>query len=123
MSTKEQQRSAYALKRIHDFGNNGVPEKDANFIVGTPTMILANGIAQTMAFLLSKGEERTTKVFNILKGWLSQEIKAMQKSGSDHQFLSLFANLEQNDYLQAQQEALALLQWLKRYARAFEAKP
>jgi CRISPR-associated protein Cmr5 len=119
MPTKEQQRSAFALLRINDFGAQGVPEKDANFIVGTPNMILTNGISQTMAFLLSKGEERSTRVFCILKDWLSQEIKALPNSANNHQFLSQFAKLEQNDYLRAQQEALALLQWLKRYARAF----
>lgn len=122
MPTKEQQRSAFALQRINDFGTNGVRKEDANFIVGTPTMILTNGIAQTMAFLLSKGEERCTRVFTILKEWLSQEIKALPNNANNHQFLAQFASLEQNDYLRAQQEALALLQWLKRYARAFQAE-
>lgn len=123
-TTKEQQRSAFALEKIREFGVNGVPKEDANFIVGTPTMILTNGIAQTMAFLLSKQKQdsvvKEIKVFRILKAWLSQEIEALSDNGNDQQFLARFAALEQNDYLRAQQESLALLQWLKRYARAFE---
>lgn len=118
-TTKEQQRSAFALQRINDFGAN-VPTDAANFIVGTPTMILTNGIAQAMAFLVAKGDTRTLGVFSILKDWLAQEIPALAQNANDRQFLAQFANLEQNDYLRAQQEALALLQWLKRYARAFE---
>jgi CRISPR-associated protein Cmr5 len=121
--TKEQQRSAFALQRINDFGANGVPKDDANFIVGTPTMILTNGVAQTMAFLLSKQKGdavvKEVKVFKILESWLAKEIPALTgKEGK--QFLMQFAKLEQEDYLRAQQEALALLQWLKRYARAFQ---
>jgi CRISPR-associated protein Cmr5 len=119
-TTKEQQRSAFALKRINDFGHNGVPEKEANFIVGTPTIILINGIAQTQAFLMSKKKEREVvvevKVFDILKDWLAQEIPALPENVDNRQFLSQFAALEQQDYLRAQQEALALLH----YARAFE---
>lgn len=115
-TTKEQQRSAFALQRT----GAEISSEHANFIVGTPTMILTNGIAQTMAFLLSKRDEKTMRVFNILKEWLSLEIGALQGNGNDQQFLTRFAGLEQNDYLRAQQESLALLQWLKRYARAFE---
>lgn len=124
-TTKEQQRSAFALQRIADFGGNGVPKEDANFIVGTPTMILTNGIAQTMAFLLSKQKQdnvvKEVKVFRILRDWLLREkIVTLPDNENDQQFLARFAGLEQNDYLRAQQESLALLQWLKRYARAFE---
>lgn len=124
-TTKEQQRSAFALQRIIDFGNTGVPKGDASFIVGTPTMILSNGIAQTLAFLLSKQKPaevvKEVKVFRILKAWLAQEIPILGPNNPDDRtFLSRFSALEQNDYLRAQQEALALLQWLKRYARAFE---
>ena len=124
MNTKEQQRSAFALQRIQDFGADGVSKNDANFIVGTPNMILANGIAQTMAFLLSKQKNDQivveVKVFKILKKWLSREISSLSDAADDRNFLALFSTLEQNDYLRAQDEALALLQWLKRYARAFE---
>jgi len=121
-TTKEQKRSAFALKRINDFGTK-VSKDDANFIVGTPTMILTNGIAQTMAFLLSKKDEKKevkeVKVFKILQQWLSTEIPAL--NGTDEKtFLKQFSTLDQNDYLRAQKEALALLQWLKRYARAFQ---
>lgn len=121
MATKEQQRSAFALENISDFGAQGVPKEDANFIVGTPTMIMTNGIAQVMAFLLSKQKPdcKEVRVFRILKRWLEQEIPGLS-DGNDRQFLAQFAGLNQNDYLRAQQESLALLQWLKRYARAFE---
>ncbi|MDY0300871.1 MAG: type III-B CRISPR module-associated protein Cmr5 [Trichlorobacter sp.] len=123
MATKEQQRSAFALQQIEEVFGVEVAKADANFIVGTPTMILTNGIAQTMAFLLSrKKSEKERGVFNILKKWLAQEVPGLAGPTDEKIFLQKFASLQQKEYLQAQNESLALLQWLKRYARAFESE-
>lgn len=121
MPTKEQQRAAYALSMINTQFNGHVDEETANFIVGTPTMILTNGLGQSLAFLVSKNEsEKHRKAFQILCGWLRQEVPALSRAAGDMQFLNAFAALEQDAYLHAQHEALAVLAWLKRYARAFE---
>lgn len=119
MQTKEQQRSAFALNQIEKRFQVPVDKETANFVVGVPTMILANGIAQTMAFLLSKKKDQHLKTFAVIRTWLEQEIPAL-KQNADLNFLKKFAELDQREYLKAQQEALALLQWLKRYVRAFE---
>ena len=120
MQTKEQIRSAFALGQIQSVFNDRVDEKTANFLVGVPTMILTNGLAQTLAFLLSKKKEQKHKdTFHIIKNWLSREIPSLT-TNSEMEFLNKFAELKQSEYLKAQQEALAMLQWLKRYARAFE---
>ena len=55
--TVQQQRAAFALNEISKIAekNKGkISAELASFIVGMPTMILANGIGQTFAFLLSK---------------------------------------------------------------------
>lgn len=120
MQTKEQTRSAFALEQIRTVFNDQVDEKTANFIVGTPTLILTNGLGQTLAFLLSKKKELKQKaVFDMIRKWLMKEIPALQ-GGAEMDFLKKFASLDQTTYLTCQQEALAMLQWLKRYARAFE---
>ena len=119
MQTKEQKRSEFALEQVEL--SFGIPvEKDvANFVVGVPTMVLANGLGQTLAFLLSKQKDQHAKTFRAIKKWLEQEIPVL-KATPDIDFLKKFAGLEQNIYLHAQQETLAMLQWLKRYVRAFE---
>lgn len=120
MQTKEQKRSAFALEQISKVFRGQVDEKTANFIVGVPTMILSNGLAQTMAFLLSKKKDTKYKdTFDVIKTWLTQEFPAL-KNQPEIEFLLSFSELKQDQYLQAQQEALAMLQWLKRYVRAFE---
>ncbi|MDA3787210.1 MAG: type III-B CRISPR module-associated protein Cmr5 [Desulfobacula sp.] len=127
MISKEQKRSDFALNSLIRLEQTHSIEKEfANFIVGTPTMILENGFAQTMAFLLSKcaGELKepfTNKyyfTFQTIAGW-SQEIN--NNIPKDHRaFFTAVSNLEQREYLMVQEEALKMLQWLKRYARAFQ---
>lgn len=119
MQTKEQQRSAFALEKVKTVFRMPVSKDVANFIVGTPTLVLENGLGQTLAFLLSKQKQEHTNICNILRDWLGQEIQALQAT-DNFTFLQELAELDQHQYLRAQQEALALLQWLKRYARAFQ---
>lgn len=124
MQTKEQKRSQFALEIVNEhFPNSQVDKESANFIVGVPTMILTNGIAQTLAFLLSnKTKPKQALVFKIIRAWVQHEVPKLQVA-SEMEFLQKFAKLEQDEYLSAQREALAMLQWLKRYARAFEVQP
>jgi CRISPR-associated protein Cmr5 len=123
MQTKQQERAAFALEHLP--GNNGsVDEKTANFIVGTPTMILTNGLGQTLAFLLSKKGGKEKQVFDIIMKWLCREMSGDDEFGkaslSGIDFIRKFNALSQRKYLAAQHETLKLLEWLKRYARAFQ---
>ena len=128
MISKEQKRSDFALKQLKDtFSNDGdltIKKDIANFIVGAPTMILQNGFGQTMAFLLSKCKGKTEKkdkhffTFTTIAMWSERinEKVPSERSG----FFEAVSKLEQTDYLKLQEEALKMLQWLKRYARAFQ---
>lgn len=123
MQTKEQKRSEFALSQIQLKFNGQVDGDTATFFVGMPTMVLTNGIGQSMAFLLSKKKkEQHARTFEILKTWLSLEVSelAVNAQNNNMQFLKNFALIDQQKYLTAQKEALAMLNWLKRYARAFE---
>ncbi|HRQ45035.1 MAG TPA: type III-B CRISPR module-associated protein Cmr5 [Candidatus Goldiibacteriota bacterium] len=120
MVTKEQARASFALEMITECFRDKVDKDTANFIVGAPTMILTNGLGQSMAFLLSKKDkEKHKNLFLIIKKWLSKECAALN-ADADMDFLKQLAAAEQKTYVNAQNEALAMLQWLKRYARAFQ---
>ena len=119
MQTKEQKRSAFALAQVEKVFGIPVDKETANFVVGVPTMVLANGLGKTLAFLLSKQKGPHMKTFQVMKQWLETEEPAL-KGKTDLEFLQAVAAFDQAVYLQAQQETLALLQWLKRYVRAFE---
>ncbi len=125
VQTKQQKRAAFALGQIKSFKNSKKDDKEfhelANFIVGMPNMILSNGLGQTLAFLLTK-DDKQKKTFFVIKDWLESSdnpfFAARAKDGMD--FLTQFTTVSQRKYLDMQDETLRLMEWLKRYARAFD---
>ena len=121
MNNKEQARSKFALKQLK---GKLIDEDFANFIVGTPTMILQNGFGQTMAFLLSKCKgkpddpNKYSFTFKAIAGWSSHENDKVPSK--PFEFFEAVSQLAQDEYLTLQEESLKMLQWLKRYARAFQ---
>jgi CRISPR-associated protein Cmr5 len=126
MQTQQQKRAEFALNEIGKMGK--IEKETANFYAGAPTLILTNGLGQTMAFLLGKKDKDKDKgkgkekiLFETIKDWLSKEGNLLYafKDKGNIEFLQEFNVLPINKYLAAQTEALRLLEWLKRYAKAF----
>lgn len=121
MENIQQERAKFAIEQLEKISSNQVIDKDtATFIVGTPNMILSNGIGQTLAFLLAK-TDKEKKVYRILKNWICKKYANLGFSDkSDMDFIKTFCTLKQDKYLEIQRECLRLCEWLKRYARAFQ---
>ena len=121
MENIQQERAKFAIEQLEKISSNQVIDKDtATFIVGTPNMILSNGIGQTMALLLAK-TDKEKKVYRILKNWICKKYANLGFTDkSDMDFIKTFCTLKQDKYLEIQRECLRLCEWLKRYARAFQ---
>lgn len=121
IQTKQQKRAEFALKALEIY-KDGVKEEYANFIVGMPNMILSNGLGQSLAFLKAKISKKERQfVFSVLKKYLQKEYKSTFGGvDDDFSFLEKLNEVSQNDYIKMQEEVLRMLEWLKRYARAFE---
>lgn len=121
MENIQQKRAKFAIEQLEKISSNQVIDKDtATFIVGTPNMILSNGIGQTLAFLLAK-TDKEKKVYRILKNWICKKYANLGFTDkSDMDFIKTFCTLKQDKYLEIQRECLRLCEWLKRYARAFQ---
>lgn len=122
METKQQQRAAFALKALEKFREIGVKKEYSQFIVGMPNMILSNGLGQSLAFLKAKSsKEERNFVFFVLKKYLLEEYKSdFTNVQDDFSFLEKINSVSQSKYIKMQEEVLKMLEWLKRYARAFE---
>jgi CRISPR-associated protein Cmr5 len=124
VQTRQQIRAKFALENLPM--KDGKVDKDtATFIVGSPTMVLTNGIGQALAFMASKkagGPSKEGALFDIIKKWLCQEKQELfgNSTNSDLAFLKSFNSISQQEYIWTQDEVLKLLEWLKRYARAFQ---
>lgn len=117
MNTIGQQRSAYALESVLS-SELRKDEGYANFTAGAPSMILQNGFGQSMAFWLQKSKTmpKYNELLEILRDWLNK--RDLIKSNDKKEFIKNISVVEQVTYLAAQKEALALLEWVKRYANA-----
>lgn len=121
-TTLAQDRSAFALKSVKDL--RGDRDKFAKFVSGMPAMILQNGLGQAMSFMLAKGTkdgrfqpaDRHIEAFDMIAEWLKK--REILASTEKERVVASLSQMNQSGYLQAQNEALALLEWVKRYANA-----
>jgi len=116
-STLAQRRSLFALDKVRDASKI---DKFDKLTLGLPAMILQNGFGQTLAFLLAKakGNEKDhhTAAFDIITSWL--ETTHILKKRDRAEVMKEISQMPQSEYLRAQEEALAILEWVKRYANA-----
>jgi len=122
MRTLGQKRAEFALEKI---ANIPAEKKDRfkPFSAGAPSMILQNGFGQALAFWIAKGKDEHTAMFNIVKEWLSYKHndvhnRFVKETTSHREFLEAISGMEQSEYITAQKETLALLEWVKRFANA-----
>ena len=126
--TLEQLRASYAMHFVTDYG--GDQSKLATHIQKTPIRILQNGLGQALAFLLSdnegkRGEQRKPSghLYDQLQGWLcGPDIPGRPCRVYNSQECNLMKQLvegERASYLQAQEEAIRLFIWLKKFADAY----
>ena len=113
--TLGQQRAAFCLEQLVDI-NKDIRKEFKSFSASLPSLILQNGFGQALAFLVAKGKDKHLAAFKIISLWLvTQNIIEPDERKN---ILLQISKLEQAKYLYAQQETLAMLEWLKRYANA-----
>jgi len=110
MQSIEQERAKAALQ----WAEQGVDDDSLSAATGMPAMILMNGLGQTAAFYKSKGG-RHEKLYKLMSDWLKQPGKPY--AGKD--LLSGITSGDAKEYRAAQAEALAYLQWVKKFAKAY----
>ena len=113
--TIAQQRARHALTQIET-----MKEWDdghlSSHIAGFPAMILMNGFGQTCAFYFSKGD-RMKLVYDALENWLTSADRPY--SDAKNGLMRAITSNNAARYRLAQAEAMAYLDWLKKFAKAF----
>lgn len=119
--TLGQKRAAHALdavKRLekdNNYGNFG------SYVQRLPATIVMNGLGQAMASELAAArgckdkDERAHRIlFELVENWL-QKCNAYPKTD----LMIAIVQGNQEDYVRAQAEALAYLDWLKKFSQAY----
>jgi CRISPR-associated protein Cmr5 len=123
--TLEQERAAFALDQVELLQKQGdIAKEAAMYIRKLPAMIFTNGLGQSLAYLLAKTngnmELPAGQVYEILATWLTEKRKIYcEKQGG---LLKIMMETDRYKYQLAQEEAWALLEWLKKFADAFLPK-
>ncbi len=111
MKLLSQERAAYALGRVQAVGKD---HDYARLCRDLPVMLLQNGLGQSLAFLRSKNENAQGALYADISGWLIRERRIYD--GDD--LIEAVMEGGRNEYMAAQEEALELSGWLKRFADA-----
>ena len=119
MQTIQQQRAKYALEQVQDAIERKVsPKEYKSYASSLPAMIHMNGLGQAAAFFKSKGAKGDAHgdLYNLLSGWLCQ---AGQPYAGCRNLLEGITTRDMHTYRLAQAEAQALMDWVKKFAKAF----
>lgn len=123
--TMEQIRAHDAYQKVQTIKGSDAQSKYLTCVQGLPATIIMNGLGQACATLLSSGEAAQRSVYNHLKDWLCANSTATAANTAPYageaDLMTAIINNDQNSYLRAQVEALAWLQWLKKFATAYLA--
>jgi len=71
--TLEQKRASYSYDCVDNIKNLPFAEKFKTLVKRTPTLILTNGLGNTLAFLFSKGKDEHIALAYIIGRYLFEE--------------------------------------------------
>ncbi|QDT31142.1 type III-B CRISPR module-associated protein Cmr5 [Thalassoglobus polymorphus] len=123
--TRDQRRAQHALSKVRE-----VPDKlqsDYQTLVkGFSATIVTNGLGQACAMLLAKAENKDAsnsahrRLYEHLSDWLLTEAKVYPDDTKE--LIEAVIGHGQSQYIRAQAESLAYLDWLKKFAQAYLSK-
>lgn len=118
--TLSQRRAAFALQRVRDIKDQSFAKEFRSHASGLPAMIQMNGFGQALAFLRSKPDnEAYQALYQTVSDWLRQEKQPYENQDA----LAGIVEKSMSTYRLAQNETMALLDWVKRFATAFIELP
>ncbi len=122
----DQRRAQHALNAVREAEQHYQGEqrkKFVSYVESLPASIITNGLGQAMATLLAqaKGDNRDPhrRLYDIIENWLCRQDDQFAPYHGAAALMNAIVEGERAMYLKAQVEALAYLEWLKRFTVAF----
>lgn len=132
MQTIQQQRARFALEKVEQAKRDLDADRQSRYRARAsdlPAMIQMNGLGQTAAFYRMKGRDHAhSYLYDLLSEWLCRERggpDGFTQDGPYHNHSGLLRGITHEDarvYRVAQAEALALMDWVKKFAKAYLAE-
>lgn len=126
LRSMDQERAEFALKEIQTIlGGPDTSHKEEvrRYLNNLPALIRMNGLGQALAFFRMKGERTAhDTIYHMVGAWLCDANSKGRIFSESTDALSAITQSDMAHYMAAQNEALALLQWLKKFAVALLPK-
>ena len=125
MSTLEQQRASFALGKIRQLQKGGLDYGYyVAYVSALPATIVMNGLGQALTTLVAKAKGTAHDphriLFDHIAEWLGQRFVELRVPSTDFtQVIDRLMQADQRTYVRAQVEAMAFLNWLKQFSRAY----
>ncbi|MEW6574130.1 MAG: type III-B CRISPR module-associated protein Cmr5 [Bacillota bacterium] len=123
--TLEQKRAKHALDKVHVIKDKCQGEQRKKFVSyaeSLPATILTNGLGQAGAMLLAQAKNDTESahrlLYDTLEEWLCRDDPQAPYRGESG-LMAAIVNRDRATYVRAQAEALAYLEWFKKFTVAF----
>jgi CRISPR-associated protein Cmr5 len=115
--TLEQGRAKHAFDAAKEAAKQKDKEEYESYTKKVPMLIKTNGLGATLAFMQSKGKAYKT-ILNNLESWFKTDIKfsSIYKAIPGSDLVEKTVNCNTSEYRALTTEALAYLNWLKRFA-------
>jgi CRISPR-associated protein Cmr5 len=125
------QRAQHALERVEKLerdveGKNRDERKEilgnyVAYVEGLPANIIRSGLGQAIAMekASAKNDPGHKLLYEHIDSWLTADRKSAPYRNQIGRLLNAIVNNDQHTYVRAQAEALAYLEWLKKFAVAF----
>lgn len=98
--------------------NDKFKKEYRSIVMKSPTMIITNGLGQTLAFLKSKGKNDRNKpeekLYRDIESWLNNRVQWTAKG----ELMEKVISLPNDKFRYATAETLSFLSWMKRFADA-----
>jgi len=117
LSSLEQKRACYAWQQV---ARAAVSSDYANLAKAAPALVMGNGLMQTLAFYHAKNKDHHKRLLQDILGWLAS--RQLCTRADFALAMEDLVRMPSERYLQATQEALAILKWIRQFASAMEKK-
>jgi len=130
MKTLEQERGNYAFECISEIKGKDFEKDASSLIAKLGTLILTNGLGNTLAFLFSKANSKANKnhhleIIVIISNWLyklkgqNKEVNSSNVKEEIDQIMGDFVlDVDVEKYMYYTDETLRLINWLRRFSDA-----
>ena len=125
MKTLEQERSNCAFECISKIKGKNFEKDASSLIAKLGTLILTNGLGNTLAFLFSKAKNHHLETIVIISNWLYKLERQNKQVNSDNvkekidQIMRDFVlDVDVEKYMYYTDETLRLINWLRRFSDA-----